>query len=181
VIVGDVGKEAMKLAARVAVDLHLNNDVEYLITDKDLMSKTNICQQSGEKTTFCKQLHTYVTDDKRNQLFHAIEEPHERVTRAAEAAPFTMEHAKQASDSYIDLLWNAIARRLATTDMSASACAFSEAPAESVFQGKQGIQFIRSLYFVSWHSIRCSTSITITQNTLIFLFLLPFSFRDERP
>ena len=130
VIVGGVGKEAMKLAAQVAVDLHLNNSIDYLKTDAELIAKTNICQQSNSTTTFCNELYAYVTAEKRRQLFQVLEDPQERVTRGA---PFTMEHAKRASDTYIELLWAAIEKRIATTDLSASPCAFSEAPAESVF------------------------------------------------
>ena len=36
-------------------------------------------------------------------------------------------------DSYTELLWEAIKNRLVYTDLSASPCAFSEAPAEDIF------------------------------------------------
>ena len=44
-----------------------------------------------------------------------------------------MEDAYKASQNYIKLLWSAIRKRVTVTDFSLSPCAYSEAPAESIF------------------------------------------------
>ena len=45
----------------------------------------------------------------------------------------TIEKARTISDRYTTELWKATKKRVAFTDLSDSACAFSEAPAEGVF------------------------------------------------
>lgn len=67
------------------------------------------------------------------RYFWTNEEPRERVTRGNVTAKMTIEDAKVISDSYTDNIWRAIEKRLKFTDMSASSCAFSEAPAEGIF------------------------------------------------
>ena len=62
-----------------------------------------------------------------------LEEPRDCTTRQANHNQFTINDAKDATDRYTDLLWRAIEKRLPYTDLTNSPCAFSEAPAESIF------------------------------------------------
>ena len=77
VIVNELGKEAMKLANKVAVDVFLKNTTEYL-DSKPIIEQTDICFMS--KNTFCDELRQYITDKK--ELFSSMEEPHERNTHS---------------------------------------------------------------------------------------------------
>ena len=126
VILDNAGMDAMKLASQVATDMYLNNQIEYLKSDQQLIEKTNI--SGNPKKTFCQELLTYV-EDKRD-FFVKHEEPQDRITRST---PFTILQAKAATDTYTELLWGGIKRRIKLTDLSDSPCAFSEAPAEGIF------------------------------------------------
>ena len=55
------GKEAMKLANKVAVDIYLKQDVSYL-EDESLIEKTNVCFRSDLTKTFCSELLNYTKD-----------------------------------------------------------------------------------------------------------------------
>ena len=124
VIVNQLGKEAMKLSNQVAVDLLLNKSTEY-IDRKPISEQTDIYFLS--KHTFCHELRQYITD---KEFFSIIEEPHERNTRSE---VFSIEDAKQASSRYIEDLWRFIQKRVVCTDLTESACAYTEAPAEGIF------------------------------------------------
>ena len=124
VIVNQLGKEAMKLANQVAVDLVLNKSTDY-IDEKPLSEQTDICFLS--ENTFCKELRQYIT---KKEFFSAMEVPHERNTRSE---VFSIEDAKEASNKYIEDLWRFIQKRVVCTDLSESASAYTEAPAEGIF------------------------------------------------
>ena len=115
----------MKLSNQVAVDLLLNKSTEY-IDSKPISEQTEIWFLSEH--TFCHELRQYITDKK--EFFSIIEEPHERNTRSE---VFSIEDAKQASNRYIEDLWRFIQKRVVCTDLTESACAYTEAPAEGIF------------------------------------------------
>ena len=98
VIVGNVGKEAMKLAATVAVDFYLDRNVEYLLKDETPIQNTYFCQQSARKKTFCKELYSFVMSEKRRQLLQETEEPRERVRRNTTSTPFLIHDAEMQSE-----------------------------------------------------------------------------------
>lgn len=128
VIVQEYGKEAMKLASQVAMDLYRNNEIDYL-ESKPIIDKTNIClMRDDTKKTFCDELIKYTSEKK--ELFSKLEEPHERATRTDN---FIIQQAKSACDMYIEDLWKFIQKKIEYTDLSESACAFTEAPAEGIF------------------------------------------------
>ena len=62
-------------------------------------------------------------------MFSDNENPQKRNTRAP---TFSISSAKTAAEAYIDALWSC-KKRVQFTDLSNSPCAFSEAPAETVF------------------------------------------------
>ena len=122
------GKEAMKLANKVAVDIYLKQDVSYL-EDESLIEKTNVYFRSDlTKKTFCSELLNYTKDNK--DLFAKLEEAHERGTRSE---VFSIQDAYSACEIYIKDLWSFIKKRVDQTDFSDNPCAFSEAPAEGIF------------------------------------------------
>ena len=120
------GQEAMLLASKVSLDLHYGHNVNYLVNDKSLSENSNVC--TGNSPPFSHVLFNYVCE--KSDLFSKQEHSRERSTRSDE---FSIEDAKDASVSYIKKLWEAIDSRLCFTDISNSPCAFSEAPAESIF------------------------------------------------
>lgn len=127
VIVGKVGKQAMKLASQVAVDMVNKKSIEYLQVHDE---STNVIM-SQDKKCFSQQLKKYV--EAKREFWATTEEPRERVTRGNTALKMTVEEAKVISDRYTDNLWRATKKRIAYTDLSESPCSFSEAPAEGVF------------------------------------------------
>ena len=130
VIIEGHGKSAMKLASQVAVDVYNNNSISYLLEENLKDENHNV---SITRKCFAKELHDYIM--KKEDMFNKeIEEPRERITRHSVENEFTVEHAKSIVDKYIDALWDAIHKRLEYADLDdLSSCAFSEAPAESVF------------------------------------------------
>ena len=133
VILNKKGKRAMLLAVQVAVEFYEGKDISYLEKDVNLGIDTDILfkdkgEVSTSKTFFSNHLHTYILDKKH--LFSDIEKPQERNTRAP---TFSISSAKRAAEAYIDALWSCIEKRVQFTDLSNSPCAFSEAPAETVF------------------------------------------------
>ena len=115
----------MKLASRFARDLLEENSVDYL-SDKDLIDSTNVMFNSMK--TFVEELKGY-TDQNSS---HFVLKDASDLKRTC-SDPFTIDDAVQISDVYIDSLWTAIRSRLSYTDMSESAAAYSEAPAEGIF------------------------------------------------
>ena len=115
----------MKLASRFAKDLLEENSVDYL-SDKDLIDSTNVMFNS--KKTFVEELNGYT--DQNSSHFVLKDASDLKRTRSD---PFTIDDAVQISDVYIDSLWTAIRSRLSYTDMSESAVAYNEAPAEGIF------------------------------------------------
>ena len=129
VIIEGNGKKAMKLASKVAVDAVNNEPLDYLLAE-DI--EESYCNVSLTRKGFARELHDYVEDNLDN--FKITEQPRERSTRNNTEVPFTVAQGKEICDSYTDRLWRAISDRLNYADLDdLSSCAFSEAPAESVF------------------------------------------------
>ena len=126
VILNEKGRHAMLLGTRVAFDLYSGKQTPYL-SDDTIMAETNISHPKNP-LPFSKVLLEYVKDKK--DLFIPLEKPHDRSTRSSQ---FSIADAKKACEIYIKLLWKSIRKRVAKTDFSNSPCAFSEAPAESIF------------------------------------------------
>ena len=124
VIVEQKGLAAMLMATQVALDMFEGKDISYLVNDDVLGDKTHI----NPPVFFTKQLHAYVFGEK--ELFTETEASQERNTRAPS---FTLFSAKEAIDDYTRTLWQCIEKRVKLTDLSDSACVFSEAPAETIF------------------------------------------------
>ena len=81
VVVGDIGKEAMMLAGRVACDVYSGTTIEYL-NSPDIIEKTNVCFCSGQ--TLCSELKTFVKS--KESLFSKTEDPMEKTILDAKAA-----------------------------------------------------------------------------------------------
>ena len=130
VIINEHGKDAMKLASQVAVDIYNEQSITYLLDEDHKKGNVN---EIVTKIGFAHDLYNYI--EKKEDLFKKEgEEPRERVTRQAVEHEFTIDQAKQIVDTYTDSLWSAIKQRLQSADLSdQSGCAFSEAPAENVF------------------------------------------------
>ena len=130
VILDGHGKKAMNFASQVALDVYNNNSISYLLEDKHKEKDYNV---SVTKKGLAHDLYDYI--ESKPDLFNIEnEEPKERVTRHAIENEFTIDHAKEIADAYTDALWVAINKRLEYADLAdLSSCAFSEAPAESVF------------------------------------------------
>ena len=124
VIVGDRGKNAMKLASRVAGDVLNGQNIDYL--EKEDHSRSNVMFKS--KKSFAVELLDYVR--KQVDLLKLSDGRDQRRTRSN---PFSVEDAQQISESYTESLWTAIKDRLQYTDLKESAAAYTEAPAEGVF------------------------------------------------
>ena len=124
VIIGNNGKNAMKLASKIGLKLLNNENTNIcLLSDKE-KAKT---RGDDDKKSFCEELKDYITNNK--ELFE-LQESYERNTRSK---PFTPSDAKDAVDGYINLLWKCIGKRVKQTDLTNSPCAFSEAPAKGIF------------------------------------------------
>ena len=110
VVVGDMGKNAMKLALKVAVDIYNNINIDYLLEDESL-SQSDICMLKSEADqpklpkSFSKELYEY-SQIKMDKL-KKTEEPNERHTRQD---LYSIETAKMAEEQYIDLFWEAVAK-----------------------------------------------------------------------
>ena len=131
VIIEGNGKKATKLASKVAVDAVNNEPLDYMLA-KDKEESESYCNVSLTRKGFARELHDYVEDNLEN--FKITEQPRERSTRNNTEVPFTVAQGKEICDSYTDRLWRAISDRLDYADLDdLSSCAFSEAPAESVF------------------------------------------------
>ena len=76
VIDGQVGRESMELACRVAIDTYSNKDISYL-DDPQLQEKTDICFLN-ETTTFCDEIKLYskksFSENKNNHMKDKHEE-----------------------------------------------------------------------------------------------------------
>ena len=115
VIIGNNGKNAMKLASKIGLKL-LNNEknIDELLSQE--IENTNICllsdkekaktQGDDDKKSFCEELKDYIIKNK--ELFE-LQESYERNTRSK---PFTPSDAKDAVDGYINLLWKCIGKRV---------------------------------------------------------------------
>ena len=115
----------MKLASKFAKDLLEENSVDCL-SDKDLVASTNVMFNS--KKTFVEELKEYT--NQNSSYFVSKDASDLKRTRSD---PFNIDDAVEISDAYIDSLWTAIRSRLSYTDISESAAAYSEAPAEGIF------------------------------------------------
>lgn len=127
-------KNAMKLACKIGLKLLNDEKLDILLSDEQIIENTNIClsskteaQEDNDSQSFCQELKEYV--QKNKELFK-LQQSYDRNTRSN---PFTPSEAKGAVDSYINLLWKCIWKRVKKTDLSNSPCAFSEAPAEGIF------------------------------------------------
>ena len=130
VVVGAVGKNAMELALKVAVDIYNEKSIEYLLGDDESLSQTDICNfpsESGQKKSFAKELYQY-SQLKMDNL-KKMEEPYDRHTRQE---LYTFDSAKIAEEKYIHNFWQAVAKRIDSTDLTNSPCAYSKAPAEGI-------------------------------------------------
>ena len=108
VVVGDIGKEAMMLAGRVACDVYSGINIDYL-NSSDIIEKTNVCFCSGQ--TLCSELKNFVKF-KESLLSKTEEDPMEKNTGST---AFTIFDAKAACESYIQDLWKAVATRTELT------------------------------------------------------------------
>ena len=90
-----------------------------------------------------------------------MEEPNERQTRRE---LYSIDSAYIAEEQYINMFWEAVAKRVDYTDLSNSPCAFSEAPAEGIFSiyervssGRETLNNIVGMTRVAAHGPPCGT------------------------
>ena len=90
-----------------------------------------------------------------------MEEPNERHTRQE---LYSIDSAYIAEEQYINLFWQAFAKRVDCTDLSNSQCAFSEAPAEGIFSiyervstGRETLNNIVGMTRIAAHGPPCGT------------------------
>ena len=96
------------------------------LSDKDLVVSTNVMFNS--KKTFVEELKEYTN---QNSSYFVSKDASD--LKRTHSDLFNIDDAVEISDAYIDSLWTAIRSRLSYTDISESAAAYSEAPAEGIF------------------------------------------------
>ena len=113
----------------------------------------------GQPKSFARELYDYSHSNMEH--LKKVKEPNERHTRQE---LYSIESAHKAEKQYIDLFWQAVAKRVEYTDLSNSPCAFSEAPAEGIFSiyervstGRETLTNIVGLTRVAAHGPPCGT------------------------